>query len=156
MPFTSVLSKKQKQQLKKQLQIGKSSYRTRSRGSFSNWSMYIFYWNARDFVNADTKIALQNFYLSQKPDVIFWLSLWLILHKFLPSIFREGNCCADLVANMGHSHQGIVWLSVLPQALQADFFRNRCGMPNYRLLRRLFLFVSVYFYSLFLSLRVLA
>jgi len=32
MPFTLVLSKKKKQQVKKQLQIGKPPYRTRSRG----------------------------------------------------------------------------------------------------------------------------
>jgi hypothetical protein len=36
MPFTPVLSKKHKQQVKKQLHIGKPPYRTRSRGSFSN------------------------------------------------------------------------------------------------------------------------
>nr|ABN08231.1 hypothetical protein MtrDRAFT_AC155886g8v2 [Medicago truncatula] len=27
---------------------------------------------------------------------------------------------------------GMVWFSVLPQALQAVFFRVRWGMPNYR------------------------
>jgi len=32
-PYTSVLSRKQKQQVKKQVQIGKPSYTTRSRGA---------------------------------------------------------------------------------------------------------------------------
>jgi len=35
MPFTPVLSKHHKQKIKKQLQVRKSSYRTRSRGDFS-------------------------------------------------------------------------------------------------------------------------
>jgi ribonuclease HI len=47
-------------------------------------------------------------------------------------IFREGNCCADRLANMGHSLQGSVWLDVLPAALYLDFFRERVGLPNYR------------------------
>jgi hypothetical protein len=46
-------------------------------------------------------------------------------------IFREGNYCVELIANMGHSHQGTVWLSMLPQTLQTDFFRDRYGMPDY-------------------------
>jgi len=95
-----------------------------------------FYWNARGFGNADTKITLNFFYLSHNPTVIFLgeplitfaqVSTWYSSH-----IFKEGNCCADLLANMGHSLQGTIWFSVLPQALQADYFRVRCGMPNYR------------------------
>jgi len=37
-------------------------------------------------------------------------------------IYREGNVCADRLANMGHSVQGGVWLSSLPPALGSDFF----------------------------------
>ena len=44
-------------------------------------------------------------------------------------IFRKGNCCADYLANLGHSE---VWLDTLPHALTLDFFRDRCGLPNYR------------------------
>jgi len=47
-------------------------------------------------------------------------------------IFREGNCCADLLANMGHLTQGKVWFSVLPQPLQTDFFLDRSGFPHSR------------------------
>jgi ribonuclease HI len=47
-------------------------------------------------------------------------------------IYREGNVCADRLANMGHSVQGAVWLSSLPPLLGSDFFRDRCGLPNYR------------------------
>jgi len=47
-------------------------------------------------------------------------------------IFREGNCCADLLANLGHSTQGTVWFSVLPQGHQTDFFLDRSGFPRSR------------------------
>jgi len=47
-------------------------------------------------------------------------------------IYREGNVCADRLANMGHAVQGAVWLSALPLELSFDFFRDRCGLPNYR------------------------
>jgi len=45
-------------------------------------------------------------------------------------IFREGNCCAYLLANLGHSTQGTVWFSMLPQDLQTDFFLDRSGIPR--------------------------
>jgi len=47
-------------------------------------------------------------------------------------IFRESNCCADKLAAMGHSIVGAVWLDNLPSDLRLDFFRDRCGFPNYR------------------------
>jgi len=47
-------------------------------------------------------------------------------------IFREGNCCADMLVNMGHDIQGSVWISTLPTELHLDFFRDRVGLPNYR------------------------
>ncbi|XP_024630688.1 uncharacterized protein [Medicago truncatula] len=54
------------------------------------------------------------------------------IHVITSHIFREGNCCADLLANMGHSTQGSVWFSVLPQTLQTDFFLDRSGFPRSR------------------------
>ena len=48
-------------------------------------------------------------------------------------IFREGNCCADKLAAMGHSIVGAVGLDNLPPKLRLDFFRDRCGFPNYRI-----------------------
>jgi len=47
-------------------------------------------------------------------------------------IFREGNCCANRLANMGHTMEGSVWLDMLPMELHLDFFRDRVGLPNYR------------------------
>jgi len=37
-------------------------------------------------------------------------------------LYRERNCCADKLADFGHSIMGIVWLDSLPQSLSADFF----------------------------------
>jgi hypothetical protein len=48
------------------------------------------------------------------------------------SIFREGNSCADKLANMGHGIQDSIWLDTLPSELHFDFFRDRIGLPNYR------------------------
>lgn len=40
-------------------------------------------------------------------------------NKFISlHIYREGNCCADKHANMGHSLQGVVWLFESPQMLK--------------------------------------
>jgi len=47
-------------------------------------------------------------------------------------IFREGNYCANRLANRGHLIQGSVWLDSLPTELHFDFFRDRVGLPNYR------------------------
>jgi len=47
-------------------------------------------------------------------------------------IYQEGNVCAGKLANMGHAAQGAVWLSTLPSELGSDFFRDRCGLENYR------------------------
>jgi len=47
-------------------------------------------------------------------------------------IYHKGNCCADRLANMGHAVQGSVWLTALPPELNFDFFRDRCGLSNYK------------------------
>jgi len=49
-------------------------------------------------------------------------------------IFREGNTCADRLANLGHSVVGEVWLSALPSEIQHDFLADRCGLPRFRYL----------------------
>ncbi|KEH33166.1 hypothetical protein MTR_3g026170 [Medicago truncatula] len=63
----------------------------------------------------------------------WWKNLWLESVQVISShIFREGNCCADKLANMGHSIQGTVWLSVSPPELHADFYKDHCDVPRYR------------------------
>jgi hypothetical protein len=54
------------------------------------------------------------------------------IHIISSHIFREGNSCADKLANMGHAITGAIWLDTLPAGVVLDFFRDRCGLPNYR------------------------
>lgn len=49
----------------------------------------------------------------------------------LSHIFREGNCCADKLANIDHSIQGSIWFEELPTDLRVDFFRDIFGLPNF-------------------------
>jgi len=54
------------------------------------------------------------------------------IHIISSHIFREGNCCADKLANLGHAIVREIWLDNLPDAVKKDFFRDRCGLPNLR------------------------
>jgi ribonuclease HI len=47
-------------------------------------------------------------------------------------IFREGNCCADALATMGHDLLGTTWFHILSSSLSVDFTRDRNGLPNFR------------------------
>jgi len=47
-------------------------------------------------------------------------------------IYREGNCCADIMADMGHGLTVTSWYHNLPASLAADFARDRHAMPNFR------------------------
>jgi len=47
-------------------------------------------------------------------------------------IYREGNCCADIMANFGHGLTVTSWYHNLPASLAVDFARDRHGMPNFR------------------------
>lgn len=47
-------------------------------------------------------------------------------------IYREGNSCADRLANAGLFVDGIVWWDRLPRCAYDGFSRDRVGLPNYR------------------------
>ena len=47
-------------------------------------------------------------------------------------IYREGNCCADALATMGHDLLDTTWFHTMPAALAVDFTRDRNGLPNFR------------------------
>jgi len=43
-----------------------------------------------------------------------------------------------------------VWLSTLPSELRFDFFRDKCGLPNYRFTKSLVIFIFIcYFFFVF-------
>ncbi|GAU13228.1 hypothetical protein TSUD_245980 [Trifolium subterraneum] len=54
---------------------------------------------------------------------------------FVSHIYREGNSCADAMANLGLSlsHTSThSWWSSMPQVMSIDFARNRLGLPCFR------------------------
>ncbi|GAU20576.1 hypothetical protein TSUD_33230 [Trifolium subterraneum] len=46
-------------------------------------------------------------------------------------ICREGNACADKLANIGHFHTRTRWWESLPSMLHDDFLSDRLGIPQY-------------------------
>jgi len=47
-------------------------------------------------------------------------------------IFREGNVCADKLANLGFIHrESFHWYNRLPSSLFLEFFMNRYSLPMY-------------------------
>ena len=51
-------------------------------------------------------------------------------------IYREGNICADSLANFGLSLSlsslDLVWFDSIPDFVKREYNRNRLGMPNFR------------------------
>jgi ribonuclease HI len=47
-------------------------------------------------------------------------------------IYREGNSCADKLANLGHSFVHLKWWDSLPLELRDDFLRDKLGIPCFR------------------------
>jgi ribonuclease HI len=54
------------------------------------------------------------------------------MNFYVSHIFREGNHCADKLANLGLSLPDFTWWDCIPPLLLDDFGRNRLGMPYYR------------------------
>jgi len=91
-----------------------------------------------DWLESDSTSAL--FVLKNASLVSVLLRNWwdnarsLGIHVISSHIFREGNVCADMLASMGHSVDGAVWLSILPSGFQPDFYSDRCSLPRLRFL----------------------
>jgi len=47
-------------------------------------------------------------------------------------IYREGNCCADIMAESGHGLNVTSWYHTMPASLAVDFAKDRHGLPNFR------------------------
>jgi len=47
-------------------------------------------------------------------------------------IYREGNSCADGLANLGLAQSAFVWFHSPPPSILADFVKNKLGLPNFR------------------------
>ena len=60
------------------------------------------------------------------------LSLSRQMNFLVTHIFREGNCCADRLANIGMSCNSILWMNEIHLQVRADYIRDRLGLPCYR------------------------
>lgn len=54
------------------------------------------------------------------------------LSFFVTHVFREGNHCADKLADIGFSLQSQYWWDSIPREICWDFARNRNGLPFFR------------------------
>jgi len=46
--------------------------------------------------------------------------------------YREGNHCADKLANLGLTPTEMVWLTNVHLSIKDDFSRNKLGQPCFR------------------------
>jgi len=54
------------------------------------------------------------------------------MHFMITHIFREGNQCADKLANLGLNVVNFTWWNFAPAEILGDLSRNRLGLPFYR------------------------
>jgi len=54
------------------------------------------------------------------------------MHFMITHIFREGNNCADKLANLGLTVINFTWWDYAPVEILADLTNNRLGLPNFR------------------------
>jgi len=47
-------------------------------------------------------------------------------------IYREGNICADSLANLGLNVSSFVWWQDVPNIVRRDVISNMLGMPNFK------------------------
>jgi ribonuclease HI len=88
------------------------------------------------WIESDSQAALCAF---GNHAVVPW-SLWNRWHNCISlglnlassHIFREGNTCADRLANHGHSIIDFTWWNSLPQFLRGPFINDKLGLPCYR------------------------
>jgi hypothetical protein len=54
------------------------------------------------------------------------------MNFFVSHIYKEGNCCADGLANIGLIIDSFTIWYELPQVIRDSFNDNRTGRPNFR------------------------
>ena len=79
-------------------------------------------------------IWVRSWFLRQSLHALFllWNMLLGLIAVVCSHIYRESNCCTDLLAAHGHSLVGSVWLDLMTSKLSIDFFMDRNGLPNFR------------------------
>ena len=54
------------------------------------------------------------------------------MNFLISHVYREGNSCADSLANVGLALSLFVWFPSLPDCIRKYYITNRLGMPNRR------------------------
>ncbi|PNY04507.1 ribonuclease H [Trifolium pratense] len=92
-------------------------------------------WN-KLWVESDSTIAIQ---VTKDHSMVPWdlRNRWSnCLSKNMQLLFshtyREGNSCADKLANHGHQVTGFHWWVSLPSFIREEFSKDRCSLPCYR------------------------
>lgn len=92
------------------------------------------------WLECDSMLVVMAF---NSPNLVPWQlrNIWrncllLFSHmQFIDShIYREGNTCADKLANFGVNSHCSTWWDLITDFIRIDFFRNRFSLPNYRFL----------------------
>ena len=60
------------------------------------------------------------------------LHMFSFMNFHVSHIYREGNKCADALANLGLSLVSHEWFSQPPSKIRADLVTNKLGLPNFR------------------------
>lgn len=90
------------------------------------------------WLETDSKLVVQAF---QNPNMVPWniRNRWInsihitqSMSFMLTHIYREGNHCADKLANLGLNVNQFTWLDHIHRGLADDFARNRAGLPCFR------------------------
>jgi ribonuclease HI len=88
------------------------------------------------WIESDSKAALQAF---ENHQVVPWdlRNRWsncfsLHLNLRWSHIYREGNACADKLANLGHSFVDLKWWNSMPLELRDTTLHDSLGLPSYR------------------------
>jgi ribonuclease HI len=90
------------------------------------------------WVECDSKLAVLAF---KSPNMVPWslrnrwencLFKTLSMNFMITHVFREGNHCADKLANLGLSLQNYVWWVDIPLVIREDYSRNMLGLPCFR------------------------
>jgi len=116
------------------------------------------YWNV--WLESDSQLVLQAF----KSNMIIpwslrnrWYNYLVITHNmrfFASHIYREGNVCADGLANFGLtlSNFDLFWFNNIPDFIKGEYIKNRLGISNYRFttFRKDFSLVPLFCFVLFL------
>ncbi|GAU24780.1 hypothetical protein TSUD_356100 [Trifolium subterraneum] len=92
------------------------------------------WWNI--WLESDSKIALEAF---TNHDIVPWdlRNRWtnclsLDVNVKYSHIYREGNACADKLANEGHVVTNYTWWDSMPACIKDEFLQDKLGFPSYR------------------------